>query len=187
MVPMKNLITFCALPARLGPRFHSRQLACSSRMAGAGSEINRVEFEFDRSVFAQRWLVYGLRLPSQLCQGTLRALKDHVLRVPRVCAVLRSPVHDSDRVILLRYFARPPPDVPFAPRGNMDREVVCDVGTISARLSSLEPGPKVDTEVKNFLCGIHKNDLVESHVELDYEHWPVEAVLSRLLPKGITM
>jgi hypothetical protein len=186
----KNWISFCAVPARHFLHSHSRHLACSTRMADAGSEVKPGELKFDRSVFAQRWLVYGLPIPPKLCQGAIRALKDHVLRVPRVSAVLRSPVHNSensDRVILLRYFARAPPEVPFAPRGNMDREVLCDVGTVSARLRSLNPGPKVDNEVKVFLNGIQEKNFVESPVELDYEHWPVDAVLSYLLPKGITM
>jgi hypothetical protein len=158
--------------------------------AGTGVETSAVAtapVTFDRSLFGQKWRVFALCVPPKLCQGIILALKDHVLRVPRVAAVAKSTDPHQMRIVLLRYFAEQPPDVEFAPRGNMDPNIVGDAETVAARISSSSLAGKSSDDVTALVRAVKAEKIVESSVELEYEHWSAEAVLNRLLPKGVTV
>jgi hypothetical protein len=128
-----------------------------------------------------------VQVPPKLTQGTVAALKDHVLRVPRVAAVAKSAGSDSDRLVLLRYFAAPPPDIPCSPRGNMEMSLTGNSAEVVRKVKSAKFGPKVASGVEDLLRGLHEVDILESVVDLSYDHWPVDAVLRRILPDGATM
>jgi hypothetical protein len=183
----RTFVSSCSFPITQLLRKRLSISSRAARMLRGGTATNIAVCDLDRSVFAQRWLVFALPVPPKLCQGTIRALKDHVLRVPRVTAVLKSSENDLKRVVLLRYFAEAPPDIPFSPRGNMDLKVVGDVNSVSARLRSVNPGPKISDDIAKFLHAIHESDIVKSEVDLCYEHWPIEAVLKFLMPDGTTV
>jgi hypothetical protein len=163
---------------------------CSLRMAGPampGDCPGGQAASLDRSVFAQQWRVFALRVPPKLTQGTVKALKDHVLRVPRVAAVSKAGGVESDRFVLLRYFAAPPPDVPFSPRGNMEMSLIGDSAAVVEKLRVEKFSGKVSEEVERLVREVSEASLVDTVVELGYEHWSIESVLGRLLPAGTTM
>jgi hypothetical protein len=161
--------------------------AMSARTGVETSAVVTAPVSLDRSLFGQKWRVFALCVPPKLCQGIILALKDHVLRVPRVAAVAKSADPHQMRIVLLRYFAEQPPDFEFAPRGNMDPNIVGDAETVAARISSSSLIGKSSDDVTALVRAVKAEKIVERSVELEYEHWSAEAVLNRLLPKSVTV
>lgn len=160
-------------------------------MAGSTLPVARVPLlpdgSLDPSAFSQQWRVYALQVPPKLTQRTVAALKDHVLRVPRVAAVAKSDGPQSDRVVLLRYFAVEPPDIPFSPRGNMVLSLTGKSSEVVEKMKNKKLGSKVGADVEMLLQRLTEDSLLQSVVDLTYDHWPAEAILGRILPTGTIM
>lgn len=165
---------------------------CCLQMTGATLPTNPApvvlaDGSINQVAFSQQWKVFALQVPPKLTQGTVAALKNHVLRVPRVAAVAKAAGPDSDRIVLLRYFAEPPPNVAFSPRGNMDMSITGDSAAVAETVKAAKLGGKVGADVEALVRNVNADDLVHSLVELTYQHWSAEAILSSILPEGATM
>lgn len=160
---------------------YRRALCC---MGGPSTALKGVNGPVDPAIFEQRWRVFALHVPPKLVQGTVQALKDHVLRVPRVAAVARPTGAQPERVVLLRYFAVAPPDIAFSPHGNMKPNFAGNASELAAQLHSAKLGSKVSQDVEQLIRNLKEESLVESTVELGYEHWSSDAVLAHVLPAG---
>lgn len=160
-------------------------MALSHMSAGNTSVVP--DYDIDRQVFRQEWKVYALPVPPKFTQDIVTALKGHVLRVPRIQTVEKSPTGASDRLVLLRYFSTLPPEMPSGLRGNMELESSGNAASVAEKLSSADIVGKVGTEVVDLLKGVTGASLLERDLSIGYDHWSMEAVLSRLLPNGTTM
>lgn len=167
-----------------GPVAPRRCIKYVCRMIRPSVTLAGVNGPVDPAVFEQRWRVFALNVPPKLVQGTVRALKDHVLRVPRVAAVAKPTSAQSARVVLLRYFAVTPTDAPLCPKGNMKTNFAGNAEALVSELHRANLGAKVSDDVEELVRNVTKESLTESVVEVGYEHWSSESVLGHVLPPG---
>jgi hypothetical protein len=160
--------------------------AATATVAGTPA-IFPAPITLDRTTYAQSWRVFALRVPPKLCQGVLLALKDHVLRVPRVAAIAKPSDNDAMRIVLLRYFSKRPQALTVAPLGNIDPDLIGDVEAVATRVSSAALSDTIGDDVSALVRAVDSKALVESCVDISYDHWTAEAVLNNLLPKGVTV
>ncbi len=72
------------------------------RDAGVSSTVQQEEFSLDRAAFTRTLRVVALRLPARFCNGAVKQLQNHVLRLRHVKAILKSDDgNDERRVVLL--------------------------------------------------------------------------------------
>lgn len=148
----------------------------------------------DKSSFTERWNLFALRVPSKLCNGTRKALKQHVLMMPRVQTVLRPTEAEMASstapamLLLLRYFASAPTSVFRAPpRGNGDKRFIGREEDAVAELLRSGMTGKHAVEVTEFAKTVAAKDLVRREVTVGYEQWNLDEVLRNLLPDEVTV
>lgn len=143
----------------------------------------------------ERWTLFALRVPSHLCNDTKKALKSHMLAMPRLRNVLRQTVHNPAKnvapltILLLRYFAHKANSrYSNPPRGNTEESMIGkDKEEMAHLLRAANASAKVGEEVVSFVRQIARTDLELHDVQIDYEHWGIDAVLRSLLPQNVVV
>lgn len=148
----------------------------------------------DKASFPEIWNLFALRVPSKLCNVTRKALKHHILSMPRVQTVLRPtpvetvPSAPPAMLVLLRYFAsKTQTTFRSPPRGNSDERFIDRESEDLLELLRGSVLPNFTGEVTDFVKAVGASDLVKKEVSVGYEQWNVDEVLRNLLPEDVTV
>eukprot|EP00177_Eucheuma_denticulatum_P006251 GFKZ01011396.1.p1 GENE.GFKZ01011396.1~~GFKZ01011396.1.p1 ORF type:complete len:494 (+),score=75.88 GFKZ01011396.1:32-1513(+) len=158
--------------------------------------MSNTKTALDRASFKEEWTLFALKVPSKLCQGTRKALNNHILSMPRLRSVLHAQEPDTPKkdapprmLLLLKYFAENvQSNHRHPPRGNAQENMIgCGTKEMAQLLRKVEMGCKVQEPVKRFVTEIQPNDVVRKKINVAYEHWSLDEVLRSVIPEGVTV